>query len=68
MKRQAATSRPLTDAEEQAAYDRMSAKDRAALASHSCDRCGAALLIMEIGGHYRRKHPDDAPRVTRIRS
>ena len=42
----------------------LSPRDRDALASHTCDLCGAALLLVEIGPHYRERHPDDAPRVT----
>ena len=43
----------------------LSPSDRAALASHTCDLCGALLLLIEIGPHYRDRHPNDAPRVTK---
>jgi hypothetical protein len=39
--------------------------DRASIAPWSCDRCGAMLLSLEVGPHYRTRHPEDAPRVSR---
>jgi hypothetical protein len=45
--------------------DPLRRSDRASMAPWSCDHCGALLLSLEVGPHYRAKHPDDAPRVTR---
>ena len=42
----------------------LSPRDRDALAGHACDLCGALLLLMEVGPHFRLAHVDDAPRVT----
>lgn len=41
----------------------LSAKDRNDLARHECAICGAKLLTIEVGRHYRLKHPDDRPEV-----
>jgi hypothetical protein len=47
--------------------DPLSPSDRASMAPFRCetDSCGALLMSLEVGPHYRAKHPDDAPRVTR---
>lgn len=45
--------------------DPLAARDRSSIAPWTCDRCGALLMSLEVGPHYRARHPDDAPRVTR---
>lgn len=44
--------------------DPLTFTERVGMASHRCDLCGALLLLIEIGPHYRTLHPNDAPRVT----
>jgi len=45
--------------------DPLRTRDRASIAPWSCDRCGALLLSLEVGPHYRARHVDDAPKVSR---
>lgn len=44
--------------------DPLARRDRESIAPWSCDLCGAVLLTVEVGPHYRARHPDNAPRVT----
>lgn len=62
--KQAAVVRDLgTQVDAAEAAEGLSAKDREALASHECVLCGAKLLALEVGRHYRLKHPNDRPEV-----
>lgn len=45
--------------------DPLRPRDRASIAPWSCNRCAAVLLTLEVGPHYRARHADAAPEVTR---
>jgi hypothetical protein len=44
--------------------DPLRTKDRATMAPWRCDLCLSALMLVEVGPHYRARHPEDRPRVT----
>jgi hypothetical protein len=44
--------------------DPLKLADRQAMARYACDVCGAALLLVEIGPHFRIRHADERPSVT----
>lgn len=45
--------------------DPLTRAERASIAPFVCGRCGALLLSLEVGPHYRTRHPEDAPQVAR---
>jgi len=45
--------------------DSLTKAEREAMASHTCDLCGVLLLVIEVGPHFRIKHPTERPRVTK---
>lgn len=45
--------------------DPLTPRERESIAPWSCELCGAILLSLEVGPHYRARHFDDAPKVAR---
>ena len=44
--------------------DTLTRAEREAMAHFSCNVCKALLLLIEIGPHFRVKHPDARPSVS----